>query len=75
MPEVSEDIEIEQMVRWLCTHANHFTVITYNGGVSVYSAWMRAGADQSPLKLGDGPTLREALADAVRTVRSPTCPK
>lgn len=66
---MSEDIEIEQMVRWLCTHAHHFTIITSNVDVSVYSAWMRSGDDQSPICLGQGPTLREALADACDTVK------
>ena len=64
------DIEIEQMVRWLCSHAHHFTIITSNVDTCIYSAWQRRGDDQRPLRLGKGPTLRQALAAAVQTVRA-----
>lgn len=66
---MESDIEIEQLVRWLCEHANHFTINTYNGGVAIYAAWMGSTANGTPTKLGDGPTLREALADAIATMK------
>ena len=60
------DPEIEQMVRWLCVHENHFTLITSNVDVCIYSACM--GPTGRP-PIGKGPTLRSALESAVATVR------
>ena len=58
------DIEIEQAVRCLCETANHFTISTFNGGVNVYAAWMGSEVDGIALRIGEGPTLREALKSA-----------
>ena len=60
------DMEIEQMVRWICVHENHFTIITSNFDVCIYSACM--GTSGKP-PIGKGPTLRAALADAITTVK------
>lgn len=65
MSKQIDDIEIEQLVRVLCAKANHFTISTYNGGVNVYAAWMGATVDGIALRIGEGPTLREALRSAV----------
>lgn len=63
-PPPDESIEIEQMVRLLCETANHFTISTFNGGVYIFAAWMRESNEA--LRIGEGPTLREALASACR---------
>lgn len=62
------DPEIEAMLRFLCRHANHFTIITSNFDISIYSAWSRVGTKE-PLRFGHGPTLREALASACDWVK------
>lgn len=69
MSSVAAHIEIEQMIRWLCEHANHFTISTFNGGVSIYASWMGSDKDGCALRLGTGPTLHEALAGAVEYMR------
>ena len=64
--ETGPEPEIEQMVRWLCTHENHFTIITSNFDVCIYSACM--GTKGKP-PIGKGPTLRTALQSAIDHVQ------
>ena len=61
---MTEDIEIEQMIRILLLKENHFVLSQHNFGVDVFSACM--GTDGK--LLGKGPTLREALKEAVTLV-------
>ena len=64
---VGDDPTIEAAIRFLCRHENHFTLITSNDDVVIYSACDRP-KDSELLRLGKGPTLREALMDACRYV-------
>lgn len=68
MPKTeTKDIEIEQMVRWLCTHWNHWGITTDNFGFDIWSLCHHENVDMK--KLARGSTLREALCAACDRVR------
>lgn len=68
MLDSTEDIRIEQAIRYLLKYENHFTLSQFSGGVDVFSACRLT--DESLRKLGTGATLTGAMLSAVETVRS-----